>query len=79
MHQFIYWRKRLADRPAEGSYQTEESPSLGGFVPVHLARPADRFDISAAESLSLHVPGGLTITGITAGNLDLAVQLVDAL
>lgn len=77
LHQFMYYRKRLltVEIQDEQPYRIPGKDS-GAFVPVQVKAAGEAL---FPTGLNIQVPGGLTITGITAGNLSLAVQLVDAL
>ncbi len=68
-HCFAYWRKKLA--ALEGA--EPHSPSLSsGFIQV--AYPATQID-----SLQLTLPNGMSIEGISEGNINLGRQLLDVL
>lgn len=64
--QFIYWRRKL--RPPE---QSSPAQGPGGFVPVTHALPA-----MSQEGLTVALPNGVELRGITADNLVLAKQLL---
>lgn len=57
-HQFSYWRRKLG---AEG-----ESQASAGF-----ARVAPVADTDAAQGLTVSLPGGVSITGLHADNVEL--------
>lgn len=77
LHQFMYYRKRLLMVNAQEERLSQISGrDSGAFVPVQVKGTDESV---SSTSLNLQVSGGLTITGITAANLSLAVQLVDAL
>ena len=57
---FVYWRKKLAGSPGPD----EAAPS--GF-----ARVAPVTRLEAADGLTVSLPGGVSITGLHAGNVDL--------
>lgn len=59
-HQFSYWRRKLAgDEPAQPE------------VPPGFARVTATQDLSAPTALTLTLPGGIAITGLHAGNVEL--------
>ena len=57
-HQFVYWRRKLRG--------PGESPSRAGF-----ARVAPVAHDDAADGLTVSLPGGVSITGLHAGNIAL--------
>ena len=61
-HQFVYWRRRLSD-PDSRDPVSAGSSGFARVVPV--ARGA------GAEGLTLTLPGGISICGLHAGNIDL--------
>lgn len=62
-HQFVYWRQKLCNS-AEPS---ERNQVRSGF-----ARVAPIPDAGAAEGgLTVSLPGGVSITGLHAGNIEL--------
>ena len=65
---FIYWRRKLTGADAGG-----ERRRSSAFVPV--AWPVPR----ASAELSLVLPSGLELRGITAENLSVVEQLLSAL
>ena len=67
-HRFIYWRRKFEDRPTEN-----QSPSPTALVPV-IYRPP-----STAVGLSLVLPNGLELHGLSEDNLSLVQQLLDRL
>lgn len=58
---FIYWRKRLA-----GSGRVSDGAASSGF-----ARVAPVSGIEATGGLTVSLPGGVLITGLHAGNIEL--------
>ncbi|MCG5514814.1 MULTISPECIES: hypothetical protein [unclassified Ectothiorhodospira] len=58
---FVYWRKKLAGGSAE----------LDGVAPSGFARVASVTGLEAADGLTVSLPGGVSITGLHAGNVDL--------
>jgi hypothetical protein len=62
-HQFVYWRRKLV--------MTESSPKQAqattGFTRVVAAPSAG---ISGADGLTVALPGGVSITGLHAGNIE---------
>ena len=67
-HQFLYWRRKFDGRSAEN-----QSPPSSALVPV-IYRPP-----STAVGLSLVLPNGLELHGLSEGNLSLVQQLLDRL
>lgn len=57
---FVYWRKKLAG-----------SPEPDGEAPSGFARVAPVTRLEAADGLTVSLPGGVSITGLHAGNVDL--------
>ncbi len=64
-HQFCYWQRKF-------HHHTQEAAS-GGFATV------SRSPEPASCGLSIKLPGGLLVQGITAGNLHLVYQLLNDL
>jgi hypothetical protein len=58
---FVYWRKKLAE-PEHGS----DRPAPPGFARVAAAPGVD-----SPEGLRVSLPGGVSITGLHAGNIEL--------
>ncbi|MDL0433154.1 hypothetical protein QPM17_18595 [Marinobacter sp. TBZ242] len=56
---FVYWRKKLASVASDG-------PASSGFARV---APISRLD--AVNGLTISLPGGVSITGLDAGNIEL--------
>ena len=63
-HQFVYWRRKLA--PTEESLEQEQA--VTGFTRVVSAPGAS---IGGADGLTVSLPGGVSITGLHAGNIEL--------
>ncbi|EWH01125.1 IS66 family insertion sequence element accessory protein TnpA [Halomonas sp. BC04] len=61
-HRFVYWRKKLTD---SGHYPNETS-TVTGF-----ARVAPVSGVAATDGLTVSLPGGVSITGLHAGNIEL--------
>ena len=57
---FVYWRKKLA------SLTVPEGAAPSGFARV---APVSRLE--ATDGLTLSLPGGVSITGLQAGNIEL--------
>ena len=57
-HRFVYWRRKLLG--------PGESPSQAGF-----ARVAPVAHDDTAEGLTVSLPGGVSVTGLHAGNIEL--------
>lgn len=67
-HQFHYWRKKLS----RTSHQ--EAPSRSSaLVPVRYQPP------SPVGDLSVYLPNGMSVRGITSDNLALVAQLLEVL
>jgi hypothetical protein len=67
-HRFIYWRRKLERRSTEN-----RCPSSSALVPVTY-HPS-----SIATGLTLVLPGGLELRGLSHDNLPLVEQLLDRL
>ena len=63
-HQFVYWRRKLA--PAADCLEQEQTAA--GFVRVVSTPDAS---IGEADGLTVSLPGGVSITGLHAGNIEL--------
>ena len=63
-HQFVYWRQKLT--PTEGS--PKQVHATNGFARVVSAPSAS---IGGADGLTVALPGGVSITGLHAGNIEL--------
>ena len=63
-HQFVYWRQKLA--PTEDSREQEQA--VTGFAWV-VSAPG--VGIGGADGLTVSLPGGVSITGLHAGNIEL--------
>ena len=61
--QFNYWRKKLL-------------ASAPDSRPAGFTRVTQLATSSAQDGLALHLPGGMRLSGITAGNLDVAVAIL---
>jgi hypothetical protein len=62
--QFVYWRQKLA--PTEDSREQEQA--VTGFTQV-VSAPG--VGIGGADGLTVSLPGGVSITGLHAGNIEL--------
>lgn len=62
-HQFVYWRRKL--KGTDDATGTESVP-ISGF-----ARVTQVAATSVSSDLTLRLPGGMAITGLHAGNVDL--------
>lgn len=63
-HQFVYWRQRLTsveDWP-------KQEQAAGGFTRVVAASAAST---GVTDGLTVSLPGGVSITGLHAGNIEL--------
>lgn len=65
-HRFVYWRRKL-----NGSADRSKSPAQSGFVRVDPVLK-DR----STDSLTVSLPGGVSITGLHAGNIELLGALL---
>src|SRR5680860_1583509 len=63
-HQFVYWRQKLT--PTEDS--PKQAQTVTGFARVVSAPGAA---IGRADGLTVSLPGGVSITGLHAGNIEL--------
>jgi hypothetical protein len=63
-HQFVYWRQKLT--PTDDSPKQEQVTT--GFARVVSAPGAA---IGRADGLTVSLPGGVSITGLHAGNIEL--------
>ena len=63
-HQFVYWRQKLT--PNEDSPKQVQAAT--GFARVVSAPGAG---IGGADGLTVSLPGGVSITGLHAGNIEL--------
>ena len=64
-HQFVYWRRKLRGA-SESAGRGHEPASPAGF-----ARVAPVADRDTADGLTVSLPGGVSITGLHAGNIEL--------
>jgi len=63
-HQFVYWRRKLT--PTEESLEQEQAAT--GFT-RGVAVPGA--SVGGADGLTVALPGGVSITGLHAGNIEL--------
>jgi len=63
-HQFVYWRRKFA--AAEGIQK--QVPATTGFARV-VSAPGT--SIGGAEGLMVTLPGGVSVRGLHAGNIEL--------
>ncbi len=63
-HQFVYWCRKLA--PTDDSLEQEQA--VTGFTRVVSVPGAG---IGGADGLTVSLPGGVSITGLHAGNIEL--------
>jgi hypothetical protein len=63
-HQVVYWRRKLA--PTENSREQEQA--VTGFTRV-VSAPG--VGIGGTDGLTVSLPGGVSITGLHAGNIEL--------
>jgi len=71
-HQMMYWQKRL--EPADTSLQVDQKPQCPRFIPVVVDGQA-----SCTPSLSITLPNGLSISGITEATLSWIKPLLSQL
>jgi hypothetical protein len=62
-HQFVYWRRKLEG--TDDATDTERTPTSG------FARVTQVATSPLSDDLTLRLPGGMAITGLHAGNVDL--------
>jgi hypothetical protein len=67
-HRFAYWRRKLQAGP-----NTPQPRASSALVPVTY-QPSP-----TSEGLSLSLPNGMTLRGISADNVDLVSQLLEQL
>ena len=67
-HRFIYWRRKFECRSTEN-----QEPPSSALVPIIYQPP------STAAGLSLVLPNGLELRGLSEDNLPLVQQLLDRL
>jgi len=65
-HQFVYWRRKLV--LTEDSLEQEQEQTATGFARV-VSAPS--VGICGADGLTVSLPGGVSITGLHAGNIEL--------
>ena len=63
-HQFVYWRRKLV--LTEDSLEQEQEQTATGFARVVSAPGTGR-----ADGLTVALPGGVSIAGLHAGNIEL--------
>jgi hypothetical protein len=63
-HQFVYWRRKLV--PTDDALAQEQA--VTGFTRV-VSDPGA--GLGGADGLSVALPGGVSITGLHAGNIEL--------
>ena len=63
-HQFVYWRQKLT----LGEDTRKQAPATTGFTRVVSAPGVGHAD---ADGLTVSLPGGVSITGLHAGNIEL--------
>ena len=66
-HRFVYWRRKL-----EGSARSRSSSQQSGFAVVN-------YPPEVEAGLTLSLPNGLVVRGISSGNLSLFRKLLDCL
>ena len=71
-HQFVYWRQKLVSSSQSTARPVASAPK--GFAEARLKAAA-----ADTEGLSLTLPTGLKLEGITAANLAVVMQLLEAL
>lgn len=65
-HQFVYWRQKLTS----GEDTRKQTPATTGFTRVVPSAP--RIGVAGdADGLTVSLPGGVSITGLHAGNIEL--------
>jgi hypothetical protein len=68
-NQFCCWKKKLASVPANVGSKHSQEPSQSSFVPIKVN------SATPEKGLTLHLPGGIHLTGITEENAQ-AVRLL---
>jgi len=71
-HQMMYWQKRL--KPSDSTVQVNQKQPTPGFIPI-VVDAQDR----TATSLSITLPNGLIISGITEATLSWIKPLLSQL
>lgn len=71
-HQMMYWQKRLV--PTDSTLKVGQNQESSGFIPVVLDAQSP-----SAPSLSITLPNGLTIAGITEPTLSWIKPLLSQL
>jgi hypothetical protein len=66
-HQFVYWRQKLTS----GKDYPKQAPAATGFTRVISSAPRIGVDAGDADGLTVSLPGGVSITGLHAGNIEL--------
>jgi hypothetical protein len=66
-HRFLYWRRKLTAK--------EGQPSQNGAA-TGFARVAPVAGIGITDALAVSLPGGVSITGLHAGNIELLGAIV---
>lgn len=66
-HQFIYWRQKLASVEA----YSKQAPAATGFARVVSSVSRPGAETGDATGLTISLPGGVAITGLHAGNIEL--------
>ncbi|MCK0165788.1 IS66 family insertion sequence element accessory protein TnpB [Marinobacter sp. S6332] len=66
-HQFVYWRQKLA--PAEDT--PKQTQASTGFARVVSSATRARVGADDVDGLTVSLPGGVAITGLHAGNIEL--------
>ncbi len=63
-HQFVYWRQKLTSTEDD----PKQAPATTGFARVVSVPGASAV---AADGLTVSLPGGLSVSGLHAGNIEL--------
>ena len=71
VHQFSYWKQKLLNKAVD--QQARPGSQSQRFIPVQIQPGAYP---SSMESLTLQLPGGLTISGIAEHNLGTVQALI---
>jgi hypothetical protein len=64
-HQFVYWRQKLTP----GDDTPQQVPAATGFARVVSSAPC--VGAGDVDGLTVSLPGGVAITGLHAGNIEL--------
>ena len=72
-NQFWYWKQKLVSAPDKTESEYRQEPSQALFIPVKVDNAVPK------EGLTLHLPGGFHLTGITEQNAQVVHLLIGSL